>query len=382
MTTLITELSNNFFRTFTDKTLPFLSEHGWDMKYGGLFETLDSQGRNGPEDFRRVMVHGRQLFVFSRWSGLTGDKTFERMANNIFAYLTNNFWDLDCEGWYSRVTIDGKPLDLTKDLYAHAFVLFGLVHYAEYIGKRDAEPWIRKTIRVLQEHFLRSDGSYKEKMNRCFLDKTVNQRSQNPHMHLLEAALALSKCYEGNQYSSLVKSLLTLFCETFLDKKKLIIREYLNRNFNPNKEIGHIIEPGHHYEWAWLLNWTAETLDQPELKGLGARILSQSLEFGWDTEFEGVFDQINAKDVTILKSSKRLWPVLELIKALCVYPSELNFIYLRSCLETVLEHYLKETGTWVEHYTQNWQVLSDKMPVSSAYHLGMACLELEKFNDS
>ena len=382
MTPLITKLSNDFFRTFTDKTLPFLSEHGWDKKYGGLFETLDSQGKNGPEDFRRVMVHGRQLFVFSRWSGLTGDKTFERMANNIFAYLITNFWDVDHEGWYSRVTVDGKPLDLTKDLYAHAFVLFGLVHYAEYIGKRDAEPWIRKTIRVLQEHFLRSDGSYKEKMNRCFLDKTVNQRSQNPHMHLLEAALALSKCYEGNQYSSLVKSLLTLFCETFLDKKKLIIREYLNRNFNPNKEIGHIIEPGHHYEWAWLLNWTAETLDQPELKDLGARILSQSLEFGWDTEFEGVFDQINAKDVTILKSSKRLWPVLELIKALCVYPSEQNFIYLRNCLETVLEHYLKETGTWVEHYTQNWQVLSDKMPVSSAYHLGMACLELEKFNDS
>ena len=382
MTPLITKLSNDFFRTFTDKTLPFLSEHGWDKKYGGLFETLDSQGKNGPENFRRVMVHGRQLFVFSRWSGLTGDKTFERMANNIFAYLITNFWDVDHEGWYSRVTVDGKPLDLTKDLYAHAFVLFGLVHYAEYIGKRDAEPWIRKTIRVLQEHFLRSDGSYKEKMNRCFLDKTDNQRSQNPHMHLLEAALALSKCYEGNQYSSLVKSLLTLFCETFLDKKKLIIREYLNRNFNPNKEIGHIIEPGHHYEWAWLLNWTAETLDQPELKGLGARILSQSLEFGWDTEFEGVFDQINAKDVTILKSSKRLWPVLELIKALCVYPSEQNFIYLRNCLETVLEHYLKETGTWVEHYTQNWQVLSDKMPVSSAYHLGMACLELEKFNDS
>ena len=382
MTPLITKLSNDFFHTFTDKTLPFLSEHGWDKKYGGLFETLDSQGKNGPENFRRVMVHGRQLFVFSRWSALTGDKTFERMANNIFAYLITNFWDVDHEGWYSRVTVDGKPLDLTKDLYAHAFVLFGLVHYAEYIGKRDAEPWIRKTIRVLQEHFLRSDGSYKEKMNRCFLDKTVNQRSQNPHMHLLEAALALSKCYEGNQYISLVKSLLKLFCETFLDKKKLIIREYLNRNFNPNKEIGHIIEPGHHYEWAWLLNWTAETLGQPELKDLGARILSQSLEFGWDTEFEGVFDQINAKDVTILKSSKRLWPVLELIKALCVYPSEQNFIYLKNCLETVLEHYFNETGTWVEHYTQNWQVLSDKMPVSSAYHLGMACLELKKFNDS
>lgn len=382
MNSSITKLSNDFFRTFTDKTLLFLLEYGWDIEYGGLCETLDGQGKNGPEDFRRVMVHGRQLFVFSRWTQVTGDKTFERMADNIFEYLTDIFWDADCEGWYSRVTIDGKPLDFTKDLYAHAFVLFGLLHYSECINKKKAKPWIQKTITVLQERFTRPDGSYKEKMNRYFSDVTGNQRSQNPHMHLLEAALALSNRCESSQYKSLVVSLLKLFNDKFLDKRKLVIREYLDRNFYPDKEIGHIIEPGHHYEWAWLLDWTAETLDQPQLKDLGARILSRSLEFGWDLEFDGIFDQINLTDVSILKSSKRLWPVLELIKALCVYPSDHNFIYLNNCLKIVLERYLKKTGTWIEHYTQDWQMVSDKMPVSSAYHLGMACLELDKFNDS
>ena len=109
MNTSITKLSNDFFRTFTDKTLLFLLEHGWDTKYGGLFETLDSQGKNGSEDFRRVMVHARQLFVFSRWTRVTGDKTFERMADKIFEYLTSSFWDADYGGWYSRVALDGKP---------------------------------------------------------------------------------------------------------------------------------------------------------------------------------------------------------------------------------------------------------------------------------
>ena len=382
MNTSITKLSNDFFRIFTDKTLLFLVEHGWDIKYGGLFETLDSQGKNGPEDFRRVMVHARQLFVFSRWTRVTGDKAFERMADKIFEYLTASFWDADYGGWCSRVALDGKPLDFTKDLYAHAFVLFGLLHYAEYIKKNEAEAWIEKTITVLQQRFLRSDGSYKEQMNRYFSDMAGNQRSQNPHMHLLEAALALSTRYESSQYNALVASLSKLFDDKFLDRRKLIIHEYLNNSFYPDKEIGHIIEPGHHYEWAWLLNWTAETLNQPELRGLGARILSKSLEFGWDFEFDGVFDQVNATNLSILKNSKRLWPILELIKALCVYPNERNLVYLKNCLETVLEHYLKETGTWIERYTQDWQVLSDKMPVSSAYHLGMACLELEKFNDS
>ena len=145
MNTSITKLSNDFFRTFTDKTLLFLLEHGWDTKYGGLLETLDSQGKNGPEDFRRVMLHARQLFVFSRWTRVTGDKTFERMADKIFEYLTASFWDADYGGWYSRVALDGKALDFTKDLYAHAFVLFGLLHYAEYIKKNEAEAWIEKT---------------------------------------------------------------------------------------------------------------------------------------------------------------------------------------------------------------------------------------------
>ena len=117
MNTSITKLSNDFFRIFTDKTLLFLVEHGWDIKYGGLFETLDSQGKNGPEDFRRVMVHARQLFVFSRWTRVTGDKTFERMADKIFEYLTASFWDADYGGWCSRVALDGKPLDFTKDFY-------------------------------------------------------------------------------------------------------------------------------------------------------------------------------------------------------------------------------------------------------------------------
>ena len=138
------------------------------------------------------------------------------------------------------MALDGKPLDFTKDLYAHAFVLFSLLHYAEYIKKNEAEAWIQKTITLLQQRFLRSDGSYKEQMNRYFSD-TSDQRSQNPHMHLLEAALALSTRNESSQYNALVASLSKLFDDKFLDRRKLIIREYLNNSFYPDKEIGPLL---------------------------------------------------------------------------------------------------------------------------------------------
>ena len=163
MNTSITKLSNDFFRTFTDKTLLFLLEYGWDTKYGGLFETLDSQGKNGPEDFRRVMVHARQLFVFSRWTRVTGDKTFERMADKIFEYLIASFWDADYGGWYSRVALDGKPLDFTKDLYAHAFVLFGLLHYAEYIKKMRPKHGYKRQLHYYSNVFCAQMGHIKSK---------------------------------------------------------------------------------------------------------------------------------------------------------------------------------------------------------------------------
>ncbi len=50
-------------------------------------------------------------------------------------------------------------------------------------------------------------------------------------------------------------SLLALFKNKFLDQKNMIIREFLDKKFNPDNKIGHVIEPGHHYEWAWLLSW-------------------------------------------------------------------------------------------------------------------------------
>ena len=147
------------------------------MKYGGLFETLDSQEKNGPEDFRRVMVHARQLFVFSRWTRVTGDEVFERMADKIFEYLTASFWDAitgaGIAEWHRW-----QAFRFYKRFIRTCFCSFGLLHYAEYI-KNEAEAWIEKTIAVLQR-FLRSDGSYKEQTNRYFSDTAGNQRSQNP----------------------------------------------------------------------------------------------------------------------------------------------------------------------------------------------------------
>ena len=109
-----------------------------------------------------------------------------------------------------------------------------------------------------------------------------------------------------------------------------------------------------------MLSWATETLERSELNGLGKSILDRSLKFGWDSVHNGVFDQVNARDFSVWKNSKRLWPVLELIKALNVFLDNKNRIYLGKALEILMTYYFKKDGTWTEHYSFDWNVLSEE----------------------
>ena len=85
MNNIVTSLSDTFYDRFTNSTLLFFLENGWDNQYGGLFEILKADGESKDVPFRRVMVHARQLFVFSRWAKLTGDNNFIAKADKILS---------------------------------------------------------------------------------------------------------------------------------------------------------------------------------------------------------------------------------------------------------------------------------------------------------
>jgi len=371
-----------FKSRFVGKTLPFLNSFGWDKEYGGLFETLDSFGKKGDEDFRRVMLHGRQLFVFSKWGEETGDPNFIKMADNIFRYMKDVFWDDKYGGWRSSVYLDGTPKDASKGLYAHAFVLFGLLNYLKCLKRTVAEDWINETLLLVEREFSRPDNSYCEIMTREFQDQSSDLRNQNAHMHLLEAALALGEYSANEKHIKMASRLVVLFQSRFLDQQELVVREYLDQHFHPNANIGYKIEPGHHYEWAWLLNWASIVMADNALRPLGKEILLKSIAFGWDQKNGGVFDEIDCRDKRILLSSKRLWPLLELIKALSVFPDPNNRGLRDAALDIFLSNYIGLDGLWVERFSQDWEKIDCPMRISSTYHMGMALIELEGCLDS
>ncbi len=379
MNNIVTSLSDTFYDRFTKSTLLFFLENGWDNQYGGLFEILKSDGKSKDVPFRRVMVHARQLFVFSRWAKLTGDNNFIEKADKIFEFMTTAFWDPENGGWLSRLNLDGSVQDRTKDLYAHAFVLFGLANYKNSLNRKTVHAWIDKTLTVIEHQFSREDGSFCQDLSGHFMDLSPQIRSQNPHMHLLEAALYLLEIDKQNpRYLTLVNRLLNLFENKILGDGNKLVREYLDQSFKPSLVNSFIIEPGHHYEWAWLLNWSDKIHQRKKYGTLTKTLFDTGWRLGWDFNNGGVFDEVDCENNQVSLSTKRFWPLLELIKVLSVLPGNSHGDDLTSALTIVLERYIQPNGIWTERFDQNWTAIDRTMPTSSLYHMAMAILELKE----
>ncbi len=79
-------------------------------------------------------------------------------------------------------------------------------------------------------------------------------RKQNPHMHLLEAALVNLEAGGDARFLALADEMVGLFCDHFYDGVTGTLGEYFDESWRRAAgEAGRAIEPGHHFEWAWLL---------------------------------------------------------------------------------------------------------------------------------
>jgi mannose-6-phosphate isomerase len=235
-----------------------------------------------------------------------------------------------------------------------------------------------RTREVLDGHFHRADGSFSDRMSRTFEDLVPERRSQNPHMHLLEAALSLAGKGQGEAEADLARRLLELFRGAFHDAGNAVVLEHLGLDFAPHGTDGHRVEPGHHFEWAWLLDWASRTLGETSYREMAMPILASGLSSGWDQDHGGVFDEVDRRDGGVLMSTKRIWPLLELIKALAVFPNSSAEVSLLGAVDLMLDRYLTDDGRWTERFNADWTPAEQTMPASTAYHISTALTELER----
>lgn len=361
-----------------EQALPLWAERGWDPDHGGPVEELALDG--GPSDpgFKRVRVFCRQVYVFSH-AHLLGWQPGITHAKKMYEAMVAHCWQGQDLGWAKLVTTDNQILDPTTDLYDNAFALFSLGWYYRVSPTPDVLELMHQTIALI-------DGKMRHpKIGFWHQLPASGPRLQNPHMHTLEACLA---CYESTQdtiFSRVAREIIALFQNHFYDPTRRTLCEYFDDNLDRLiGEKGHWVEPGHQFEWAWILA-AAHKLLGVEVRDQVEGLISFGEELGVDHASAATYNVI-LDDGKLIDAGSRTWPNTERLKA-AVALYELTGVnpvpVLQPTLQLLLNRYLvvDPAGGWLDAFNQAGQPVAKAMPTSTFYHLFLAFAEVLRVAD-
>ena len=363
-----------------EKALPFWAVAGRDRAGFGFVEHLNLSARPADVPYKRVRVQARQIYVFSH-ADILGYPGARDAARDGYEFLVRHARGAD-GSWARVLGPRGGVLDPTADLYDIAFVLFALAWYARATGSTEAIDHACRTVDWMQRAMASPFGGFDNTR-----PVSPAPRQQNPHMHLLEAVLALYVTTGDIKFLNVADPLVELFRRRFFDPKTGSLGEFFSGEWLPLEgPEGSRVEPGHHYEWVWLLSQYERLSDQtvaPEKSTLYAF----ANRWGRRPDTGLVVDAVDRAGA-IVDGSVRLWPQTEAIKAHLVMLEEgaeptLNEFASAALEQTIgnLHRYFfarEPAGTWTEHLSVNGEPIGDRIPSSSLYHIFVAFGELER----
>jgi mannose/cellobiose epimerase-like protein (N-acyl-D-glucosamine 2-epimerase family) len=354
---------------------PLWFERGIDRVHGGFHESLSQDGQPLAVP-RRARVQPRQIYAFAKagmlgWSGaarvaveqgLEFQLAKHRRADGLFSTL---------------VGPDGSPLDERPLLYDQAFVLFGLAAaFTALPGRTDLRD-IALRLRETLHRELEEPGSFDARYS------NTPRISSNAFMHLFEACLAWHEADGEAAWLVMADEIVRFAMTRFIDPNTGAVREFFNQDWSAAPGLdGRIVEPGHQFEWAWLLlRWSARA-ECDEAQEVALRLVAVGEKHGVDAQRNAVMNTL-LDDLTVKDPVARLWPQTERIKASCEAARATgDESHLRNALAgvSVLKQYLRTPvpGLWRDRMNPEGAFVDEPAPASSFYHIVCAILELDR----
>ena len=338
-----------------DTALPLWAGQGVDSDTHLFYEALDFHGNDGGFETVRSRVQARQIYVFASahaagWSGPALE-----LAEAGFFVMRAGGWRTG-KGWAARLDRQGNGLDWQGDLYDQAFVLLALARLFEVTGAPEYQRHIDETLAFIDTELKDEHGGYSENLGR------VTPRRQNSHMHLLEAFLALSTATGDDAFIARAQGTLDLFATHFVNAENQGVHEMFDAAWH---RVPGGLEPGHIFEWSYLLTWLSFCADDAPLIDQARDLFTYAKASGLSHDGFAV-DAID-EDARVTLPTRRLWPQTEYLRALQLFaPGEyerFQALVFDSYLDTDVN------GLWHDKYNLDGGLDCVRVPASSLYHL-------------
>ena len=355
--------------------LPLWLERGFCPHTGGHFERLDSDGLANLESSVRMRVQSRQLFVYAYAHHHEWCDQAESAASRLQEFIGKKR-----QGTVFPHLLDQhfQVIDARQDLYDYAFHIMAYAWNYRAFGKPEDLNLAIDLVHHIDAQFGSQSGGWLEG------DYPVPYRRQNPHMHMLEAFIALFYATQEAYWLQRAEQIIELFEEHFFDHGHNMLLEYFEADWSVCQDSQQVYaEPGHMFEWVWLLHNFSHATGR-DMSEFTDRLFTTACRFGFSAQGL-LFDRITLGGQP-LGDSMRLWPMTELIKASVVQArsgkSECTE-FAALAIERLFENYLNVAvpGAYIDQRDSSDHILIAHAPASSLYHLVVAAGEASRWRN-
>ena len=343
--------------------LPLWATVGVDPASGSFREALTWDGV--PYDpWTRARVQVRQTFVFASAAADDIVGPWRAVAQSGFDAFSAGARRPD--GLFSSRLDPAGAAGAAAGLYDHAFVLLALA------GLRRAIPQNAglevEALDLLQrlQVFRHAAGGFRE--------TEPASMQANAHMHLFEAVLAWAQVGGDPAWAALADEIAGLALERFIDPASGVLHEFFDADWRPLAGSDGLIEPGHQFEWAWLLEQWGLARGRDDARS-AARRLFQAGRRGFDPR-RGVVVNALWDDLSVRDPAARLWPQTEHLKAALILGEAAAALEAANSLAVYLD--TPARGVWRERMRPDGGFLEEPAPATSLYHLYLAVRELTR----
>ncbi|WP_084782508.1 AGE family epimerase/isomerase [Roseivivax halodurans] len=258
--------------TFATQFVPRWLARVADTDRGGMAESLDMRGRPKMDEPRTSLAQARCAFALAHLYLKTGDTRLCDGAIHAWQFLETHLRDGD--GGYRASTMPSAE-GRARRSYDQSFVLLALVTISKAapgLVPPDRVPALWDFIETLTEP---ATGALWEHDGMANAGAGAgDKRGQNPQMHMLEATLQAAELTGDPCWLARAERYVALAPSYLIDPVTGALREWVGADLKPlcGPEGGRR-EPGHQFEWAWLLHRFADLGGDPGVRDLAERMV-------------------------------------------------------------------------------------------------------------
>jgi len=284
--------------------IPFWLRFSKDETNGGYFTCLQRDGKVFDTD-KFMWLQGREVWCFSYlYHHVDKKPEWLDMALHGAAFMEK--YGRDTAGnWYFSLTADGKPLTQPYNVFSDCFaaMAFGA------LDKVSPHSRYREIAITTFENILKRGNSWKGIYNKTY-PGTRSLKNFGLPMILSNLAIELEHILGVEKVDEFIPSVIHEVMEVFYQPKYgLVVENVLEDGSFSDSFEGRIVNPGHAIEAMWFMMDLGKRTRDEALINKACTIMLDTLEYGWDKDFGGIFYFLDIKNnpPQQLEWDQKLW---------------------------------------------------------------------------